>query len=93
MGGQVDLEVVVAQDERFGGHRRVAPPQHRAHPEHQLPGRERLGDVVVRSELEPDQPVGLVAQSGEHDHRDRGDRPQSPEHLEAVNPGALVPGC
>ena len=45
------------------------PPQDRVDPEHELARAERLGHVVVGAALEPDHPVGLGAEGGQHDHR------------------------
>ena len=49
--------------------RRGGSSQDGIHPRDQLAGREGLGQVVVRSELEPGQPVGLLGEGGDHDHR------------------------
>ena len=48
-------------------------------------GRERLGDVVVGAELEPDDAVVLVAARGEHDHRNRRLGAEPPADLDAVD--------
>jgi hypothetical protein len=52
---------------RHGG--RLRPAQDRAHPSHDLSRGEGLDDVVIRSELEARDPVGLLAAGGEHDDR------------------------
>src|SRR5262249_60833971 len=51
----------------------------------ELPDRERLRDVVVGSELEPDDLVELVVAGGEHDDRHRARRPEPPADLEPVD--------
>ena len=50
-------------------------PQDRLHPGHQLPGRERLGEVVVGAHLEAEDPVDLAVPGGEEDDRDAGPTP------------------
>ena len=47
----------------------LAPAQERAHPACELGHRERLGDIVVGAELEPEHPVQLGVLRGEHDDR------------------------
>ena len=49
----------------------TGPPQHRLHPQHQLARAEGLGHVVVGTALEPDHPVGLGAERGQHDRPGR----------------------
>ncbi len=44
--------------------------QDRLHPRDELLGPERLGDVVVRAELQAAQDVRLVLAGGEQEHRD-----------------------
>jgi hypothetical protein len=63
------------------------PAQDRTHAQRQLTRAEGLGDVVVRAGLEADQAVGLVAEGGQHDHRDRPLGAQPAAHLEAVHAG------
>src|SRR5437773_448769 len=46
-----------------------APAQDRLHPQDQLPHRERLHDVVLGAELEPEDAIDLFAPRGEHEHR------------------------
>ena len=66
----------------------LGAPQHRAQPGQQLARRERLGDVVVGAELEPDHAIGLVAARGQHDHRDAvAGVAQRAQHREPVEPG------
>ena len=50
-------------------------------------GAERLDDVVVGAELQPDDPVGLVGAGGQHDDRHRGRWPHRAGHVEAVDAG------
>ena len=64
--------------------RALGPPQHRADARHELPGAERLGDVVVGAELEPDERVRLVGAGGEHDDRHGRLAPDGPRHVEPV---------
>ena len=48
--------------------RAPGPAQHGPHPGDQLLGRERLGHVVVGADLQPDDPIALLAPGGQH-HR------------------------
>ncbi len=63
--GRVDGDARRAQ--LVGDRGRVGAAQHRAQPGEQLARRERLGDVIVGTELEPDHAIGLVAARGQHD--------------------------
>ena len=65
----------------------VDPAQHRLHPCDELGGRERLREVVVAAELEPEHAVDLAVARGEEDHRDLRRLPQALAHLEAVDVG------
>ena len=60
-------------------------PQHRAHARHELARRERLHDVVVGAELEPDDAVRLVAVPAQHDHRHRVVGAHLSQHVEAAH--------
>ncbi len=66
--------------------RRGRAPKHRAYPRRQLPWRERLRDVVVGAELEPDDTVGLLAAGGQQDHGQIGVRPDPATEREPVDP-------
>ena len=67
---------------RLGGG--LGPAEHRTNPGDQLPRAERLGHVVVGTELEADERVRLVAARGEHHDRDRRGRAQAARDVEAV---------
>ena len=69
-----------------GAGRRARAPQHRPDPRDHLAGAERLDDVVVGAELEPDDPVGLLAARREDDDRDARRRAQLAADVE---PGAV----
>ena len=60
--------------------RRRAAAQYGLDAHDQLARAERLGDVIVRAQLKPDDAVGFVAACGEHDDRDiaRRRRPAGP---------------
>ena len=78
----------VAGTDRLGGlERPVGPPQDRPDAGHQLARAERLGQVVVGTELETEQLVELVVTGREHHDRDRRVAAQLPGHVEAVEPG------
>ena len=75
-----------------GGARRPRrPAQHRLHPQHQLARRERLGHVVVGAELQAEHPVGLLAERGQHDDRQRpGRAARSRRHTSSPSmPGSI----
>ena len=65
----------------------VDPAQHRLHAGDELGGGERLREVVVAAELEPEHPVDLAVAGGEEDHGHLRRLPQPPAHLEAVDVG------
>src|SRR5215203_1417845 len=84
---QVDPEPVVGQLVRTLARRYRGPAHDRPDTRHQLPDGERLGDVVVRPELQPDDPVYLVVAGGEHDDGHVALRPDPPYDLSAVELG------
>ena len=65
----------------------VDAPQQGPDARHQLAHPERLGEVVVGPDREPDQDVGLVVARGQHQHRHRGRRLDAPADLEPVEAG------
>ena len=67
--------------------RRCSAAQEGADAAAELADRERLGDVVVRAELEPEHLVELVVPRRQHDDRDGALRAQPPAHLEPVDAG------
>jgi hypothetical protein len=81
----VDHEPVEGQP--LVGHQlELSAAEHCANPSSELARRERLGHVVVGPELEPDDPVGLLAAGRQHDHRQARARTDPPAQLEAVCP-------
>src|SRR5690242_1656656 len=86
-----DVHGEVAVDQRLGrrrggrpGWRR--PAQHGTDPQYELARRERLGHVVVGADLEPEYAVGLLAERGQHHHRQRRvECAHAPAHLKAVD--------
>src|SRR5215213_2812006 len=84
---QIDLELVVGQLVGTLARRYSGPTHDRPDARHQLPDGERLGDVVVRPKLEPDDPVYLVVAGGQHDDRHVTLRPDPPYDLRAVELG------
>ena len=82
-----DVELDVAGAHELDGRvRSLGAPQHRPDARDELLGAERLGDVVVRAELEPDERVGLVGARGEHDDRHGRLAPDGAGHVEPVEP-------
>ncbi len=66
------------------------PPARRstdADAQHELARTERLGHVVVRAVLEPDDAVHLAAEGGEHDDRDVALGAEAARDLQAVDAG------
>src|SRR5438093_12541011 len=61
-------------------------PEDGAHTRDDLARRERLRHVIVRSELQADDAIGLLPAGGQHDHGRRPRGPDQTEHLEAVDP-------
>ncbi len=53
----------------------------------QLPHAERLGDTVVRPELQSDDPVGFLTPGSDHDDRDRGPGAQTAADSQTVHVG------
>ncbi len=64
-----------------------AAAQHGPDPGHQLARGERLGDVVVGAEFEPDDLVDLAVAGGDDDDRHLRALPQRAAHLGAGQPG------
>ena len=84
--GQIQHDV--AGTDRLGGlERPVGPAQDGPDAGHELARAERLGQVVVGTELEAEQLVELVVTGREHDDRDRRVAAQLAGHVEAVEPG------
>lgn len=67
---------------------RPHPAKDRLHPEHQLPGVERLGEIIVGTGLQAEDAIRFGTLRGEHDHRGLNPVPtQSPEHLQPAHTG------
>src|SRR5438067_2418853 len=64
----------------------MCAPQNRADPQDELAWAERLGDVVVSAEFEPDHAVALLATGGQHDDRYGCDLPDPPADLQSGHP-------
>jgi len=74
-GPRVAIDLEPAEAQGGGRARPVGPAQDRAQPREQLPGLERLRQVVVGAYLEPDHAVHRVAPRGQHEHRGVGEGP------------------
>jgi D-alanyl-D-alanine carboxypeptidase/D-alanyl-D-alanine-endopeptidase (penicillin-binding protein 4) len=68
---RVDLQLADG-DPRLAERGRHGATKDGAHARGKLARRERLGDVVVGAELEPDDPIGLLPTRREHDHGQLG---------------------
>ena len=66
---------------------RVGASQDRAHARNELAGRERLGHVVVGTQLEPDDPIDLLVTRGQDQNRHGSARPKLSADLETVEIG------
>ena len=82
MRNRVHVQVIVDQGPDEAGHPAraghpgragpAAAAEHRLHAQDKLSRAERLGDVVVRPDLETEDAVHLLAARGEHQHREPG---------------------
>jgi hypothetical protein len=66
---------------------RIAAAEHGAHTRREFAGRERLGDVVIGSEFEADDPIGLLAARCQHDHWKVAARSDPPAQRQSVSAG------
>ena len=83
-----DVEDHVAGADQVARRRRgLGSPQHGPDARHELAWAERLGQVVVGTELEPEQLVELVVPCGQHHDRDRRVAPQLAGDVEPVETG------
>ena len=85
---EVDQQVAVADDSSAGrvGEIAIGAPQERLDAAHQLAQAERLGQVVVRAQLEADDLVHLLVARRQEQHRRLVARAAQPaQHLEAVH--------
>src|SRR5918997_2823205 len=85
--GEVDAQPVVVELVGALARGDGRPAHYGSHAGDELAHGERLGDVVVGPELEPDDPVYLVVLGGEHDDGHVALRPDAPAHLGAVELG------
>ena len=86
MAGEVHPDGPEVDHRRQRHPRRLAAPQDGTDARRQLPQAERLRDVVVRAELQPDDLVDLGVPRRQHHDRDAGFGPDLARHLE---PGQL----
>ena len=71
-----------------GGRGGAAPAQQRANPCLELRQIERLGQVIVRPQVEAAHPVGQRIERSEHQHRHTGPAgPQAAQHIQAAEAG------
>ena len=81
---QTDLSA----DEHFVGLLRgMDPSEHGLHTRNDLPRAERFADIIIRSELQTEQPVDLFHSSGKHDYRDIRELSDLAAYLHAVRTG------
>src|SRR5262249_39531270 len=82
------VELDIAKREGLARRVRSCPaPKHGPHPRGELARRKRFCYVVVGAEIEPDDPVGLLAASREEDHRQARPLPDPPAEGEPIDPG------
>ena len=60
------------------------PAQHRLDPGHYLPGAEGLDDIVVRPQLQPQDPVDLLPLGRQHDDGGAAGSPDLPTNIHAA---------
>jgi len=63
------------------------PPQDRLEPRQQLARVERLGQIIIGAEFEPDNPVGVLAARGQHQDRHVALRAQAAADFEPIDIG------
>ena len=83
-GRHHELDVAHA-DQITRGLRGFAATEHRAYARDQLLGTERLGHVVIGTQLEADQLVGLSGAGGQHDDGHGPVAAERSSHVEAVD--------
>ena len=71
----------------LGGTDATVAAEHRLDPGGDLAWAERLGDVVIRADAQPDEFVDLLRPCGDQDDVDVAEGAQLAEHLEPVDPG------
>ncbi len=76
-----------AEREHRGIGRWIGPAEYRLHARDELAGRERLGDVVVGTDLQTGDTVDLLVARGEHDDGGAALGADPAAHLEPVDPG------
>ena len=67
--------------------RRPGPPGDGADPGDEFSEPERLDQVVIGAQLEPDHPINLFTPGADHQNGDVGAAAKAPAHLEAVDVG------
>ena len=83
----IDLHISDSNGLGFGGHRTLGTPNQGVHASDQLAHAERLAQVVVGADTEPDEHVRLVGLGRQHQHRYRAGRLDTAAHFESVEPG------
>ena len=87
---RVDRQAVDDQQHLLAGSRFGLPPDYRPHASDEFPRTERLRDIVVRSQFEAGDDIGLFAACGDHDDRNLGRigrPPKAAADLQAVDAG------
>jgi hypothetical protein len=86
--GRVDPQAVVLDRlPPIGALRQLRPPQERPNAAPELADRERLRDVVVRTDLQTEHLVDLVVAGRQHDDGNGAQGTHAAAHLEPVHPG------
>src|SRR6266542_1842700 len=86
VSGEVDPDVPDLADPAGGRSVELAPAQDCPRPADELGHRERLRDVVVGAQLEPEHPVDLGVARAQEDDRDVALSPQRPADVRAEQP-------
>jgi len=82
----IDLQPTEAQDARSTGST-AAAAQDRPQPRQQFPRAERLGQIVIGTDFEPDDTVGLLTLGGQHQHRHIRIRSYPAQHFKTIEIG------
>ena len=83
---EIDAQALIHFD-RFSTRalRRLHAAQHRAHPANQFARAKRLGDIIIRAQLQPTHAVIFIPARGQHDYRHIRCFAQQPQRLEAIH--------
>ena len=76
----------LADHQHFLFRRRRDAPKHRANPRHHLAGGKRLDDVIVRADIQPENPIRVLVLGGNHQNRHARHPADAAADLQSVQP-------